>query len=326
MRENWKSIVAVMLLAPVLTELLTGNVPLTGFLNPLTFFFLATIGYGFPILLLREFAIRRGIGLLGMLPLGLCYGIINEGFLAKTFFLPHKVPIDAFDQYGFFGGVEVPWAITISTWHALFAFAFPILFAEALFPAGKGKSWLTKKAVLWIGIPVALLSVVIFSTHSGTSASGNLPHFVEIWAAFLILVGVSMVAPATPVLADGGEFRFRNVLAGAGALLAVLVFPSIFAGVKLPVVLFFAYFISLLLSGSLLLGGKRTIPRSSALSFALGAYLLQAALGLLIAIAMRSVLQIATEIVFLMVFSRCLYVVSRPADLAPRDGSPSLSA
>ena len=77
MRAHWKPTVALLLAAPFLTELLSGNLPASVFFRPQVYPFLATVGYGFPILLLREFAVRRQLGLASLFLLGLVYGIFN---------------------------------------------------------------------------------------------------------------------------------------------------------------------------------------------------------------------------------------------------------
>ena len=304
MREYYKPIVVLMLLAPLLTELLSGNIPLTAF-NPAVYLFLATVGYGFPILLLRELGVRRGVGLLGMLPLGLCYGIVNEGFLAKTFFLPHNVPIPTFDQYGFFGGIEVPWALTISSWHALFAFLFPILIVETIFPEFRGKPWLSRKGALGMILPTGLLSVMLYF---GTQIvpprpAGTLPNFVEIWLAFVGLAALALVLPAQPLLENGGRFQARKVWIGVAVFLAVLVIPFIFAGAKVPPPMFFGYFVALAGFTWLLLGHRTAVGHASLVLCALGAYTAQALFGILIGIQSHSPVLIATEGAFVVAFA-----------------------
>ena len=133
MRAHWKPVLSLLLLAPFLTELLSGNLPASQFFQPQVYVFLATVGYGFPILLLREFAVRRRLGLAGLFMLGLVYGIFNEGILARTFYLASNVPIKTFDGYGYVFGVAIPWAITISIWHALHSFVYPIVAVSYFF-------------------------------------------------------------------------------------------------------------------------------------------------------------------------------------------------
>ena len=66
MRSHWKPLLALLLTTPFLTELLSDSMPAREFFRPPVLLFLATVGYGFPILLLREFAVRRHLGLAGL--------------------------------------------------------------------------------------------------------------------------------------------------------------------------------------------------------------------------------------------------------------------
>lgn len=93
------------------------------------------MGYGFPVLVIREIAVRRNLGLLALFALGVIYGIYNEGFVARTISIePFHTPVDAFAAYGLVGNIRIPWALTITTWHALHAAIYPIAFAHYLFP------------------------------------------------------------------------------------------------------------------------------------------------------------------------------------------------
>src|SRR5208283_1563569 len=134
MRSHWKPIVALLLLTPFLTELLSGSQPAAKFFQPQVLLFLATVGYGIPVLLLREFAVRHRLGILGLLALGFVYGVFNEGIIAKTFYLATNVPVNNFDGYGCVYGIAIPWAVTISTWHARHALLYPIVAIYYFFP------------------------------------------------------------------------------------------------------------------------------------------------------------------------------------------------
>ena len=292
----------MMLIAPILTELLSGNINLLGFLSPVTYPFLATIGYGFPILLLRELAVRKGVGLVGMLPLGLCYGIVNEGYLARTFFLPTHVPIDSFSQYGFWGGIEIPWAFTISAWHSLFAFLFPIAIVETWYPEKFHKPWLTDRALYWIGIPTFLITCLIYFSKSPMGPAGTAAHFIEISAAFGVLVFAAVSLPRRPDAAQGGSFRFRAAFGGLAAFCLVLLIPAILAGAKFPATLFIAYFLGLFGSAFFFLARSPAVAQTDLVVFALGTYFAMALFGILIGFSMGSPLQIGTEVAFIAVF------------------------
>jgi hypothetical protein len=115
--------ITLMLIAPVFTELLTATVPVHVMVRLVLFLSLGTIGYGFPVLLLRECRSEKGGGSAHIL-LGLVYGIYNEGWIAKSFLQTHGLPIPNFDGYGFFGGMELGGGMSMSAWHAFTCFCF----------------------------------------------------------------------------------------------------------------------------------------------------------------------------------------------------------
>lgn len=78
-----------------LAEVLSQNVPLLTFLQPLPFL-LVTVSYGVPVLLIRELVVARKLNTVVVALLGLAYGILNEGVLAKTLTQPAGAPLDRF--------------------------------------------------------------------------------------------------------------------------------------------------------------------------------------------------------------------------------------
>jgi len=128
-------------LAPgFLAEVLSENTPLLTALHPAPFLLLI-LTYGVPVVLIREFAVARRLNVVGIILLGIGYGILNEGVLAKTLTLPGGLPIAEFAGYGKLGTVQTGWAIFILFWHALHSVLYPILLCDWLFPAGAGRRW-----------------------------------------------------------------------------------------------------------------------------------------------------------------------------------------
>src|SRR5712692_8565093 len=91
-----RALVTLIVIAPVLTEIVSGNMPAHALLNPRTagFLFLA---YSFPIVVIREVVVRRRLPVSGVFLLGLAYGILNEGLLAQTLIRSEHVPVNRFD-------------------------------------------------------------------------------------------------------------------------------------------------------------------------------------------------------------------------------------
>src|SRR6185436_3431720 len=60
-----------------LAEVLSQNVQLSTFLQPVPFL-LVTLTYGVPLLVIRELSVAHGLNEVGLVVLGLAYGILNE--------------------------------------------------------------------------------------------------------------------------------------------------------------------------------------------------------------------------------------------------------
>jgi hypothetical protein len=165
--------VTLMVLSAFLPEVCSGNTLASAFLTPKVFLFLVIVGYGIPVLLIRELAIRKHLATAGILIAGFGYGSYNEGLWAKTMIVTNDVPIPAFNHYGELLGVVIPWALLISTWHALASVLFPIVLTHALFPDQRAKPWLDVR--LAFGLAAAALALGSFAflqpfKHQGTSA------------------------------------------------------------------------------------------------------------------------------------------------------------
>ena len=162
MGQRLMSAFMLVLFATVLPELLSGSTPPQAFLSPDVFSF-CLFAYGIPVLLVRAFAQRHGLGLAALFLLGLGYGIINEGLLAKTVFRNEDVPIDIFDGYGFRGGIQWAWAGFILPWHAMASVILPIVLTHRTFPLAANKTWLGRR------------TSVVNRAHHGWTDLGLLP-------------------------------------------------------------------------------------------------------------------------------------------------------
>jgi hypothetical protein len=141
MDKKW-AIVCALIVPPILTELLTANTPLPRFILPINLLWLV-LGYGIPLLVIREFAIRWRLGLWGILIIGLAYGIFNEGILAQTLVQAAHMPIGNFDGYLVGGGINIGWALYILFWHALHSVLYPFLLLT--FFRNDWESWLSDR-------------------------------------------------------------------------------------------------------------------------------------------------------------------------------------
>ena len=302
MRSHWKPIVALLLLTPCLTELLSGSLTAPKFFQPPVFLFLATVGYGFPILLLREFAVRRQLGVAGLFVLGIVYGMFNEGILAKTFYLATNVPINTFDGYGYVFGIAVPWAITISVWHTLHAMLYPIVAVYYFFPNQRETPWLKRRKIIWLAVPTAALGTLIFFSHNQDRKAGHWEHFLLMAITSAILMWLATRLPSAPKLGDNERLRWRPIFWGAGGFLALLFLPVLMAGAKVPAVVLCGYCALLIFFALRKLVRRPALPTTAVLGFAIGDDLLMALAGVAIAIGQGNIERLITNGVFILVF------------------------
>jgi hypothetical protein len=242
-------VVALLLLAPAIPELLTGSTPVSLlFVAPFTFLFQfgADVAlYGTGALLIREFVVQYRKGWASILLLGGAYGIAEEGFAVHTFFQTSGSPVGVLGSYGHAFGVNWLWALGLTVFHATYSIALPILLTNLWFPGARGLRWLDRGAIgltafVYLGV-VLLFSRVV--GHGPTPAT--LAFFLVIVA---ILLALAWIVPADLLRVRTGPTRASReglVVAGAGGFLAwvaVLFFagagraPAVFAALELGVV------------------------------------------------------------------------------------------
>jgi hypothetical protein len=184
-------LIALLLLAPSIPELLTGSTPITNLVvNPIGF----AVSFGFDIalygtgaLLVREFSVilRRGWG--SVLAWGAAYGIAEEGFAVHTFFERSGPPVGALTAYGSAYGVNWLWALGLTIFHATYSIALPILLTYLAYPSVRTVRWVDRGA-LTVTAGVYLAVVLFFALlvgHGPTPAALTL--FLGIAAALLYL-------------------------------------------------------------------------------------------------------------------------------------------
>ena len=195
-RPRWP-VLALLLFAPTIPELLTGSTPISELVfDPIGFAigFLGIVGlYGCGALLIREFAVAFRKGWATVLLLGAAYGIAEEGLAVHTFFEPAgRSPVGALGAYGHAFGVNWLWALGLTAFHAVYSIALPILLTQLWFPEVKGERWLDAGAV-GLAAGVYLFVVGLFSVVVGYGPSP------ELLAVFLgieaVLIGLAYLVP-----------------------------------------------------------------------------------------------------------------------------------
>lgn len=317
-------ILLLLFLSPFLAEVFTGSSPVYAFFMPITFILFTTAGYGFPVLILREVYIRKRLSLLALFVLGLAYGLWNEGLFAQTIFYPFHSPIDSFGSYGVYGDIRIPFMLAISSWHALFAVVFPILFVNYLFKEQAGKSWISKKTA-WVlgGLSFAFGTLGFFvNTHQAEfgdvtrELTGNPSHYVFLVIATIIL---TIIALQLPRALDTGKLVLvsakKLLLRGLGLYLAVFFLPYLLASAALPAPLFIGYFVLVFILGSYFYYRTPSLTPEGTVLVALGGEMGVALLGIFVAAITGQLIQ-AGFVVLCLLF--CVWAAYRVSHTPPK--------
>ncbi|HKV06166.1 MAG TPA: hypothetical protein VJO53_13805 [Candidatus Acidoferrales bacterium] len=225
--------ITLVVIAPILTEIISGNTPPHALLRPSVSLFLIA-AYSLPLLVIRELAVRRRLGIAGLLSLGLAYGILNEGLLAQTLLRAQGVPVRNFDHYLYAGGVNYSWAFVIVPWHALLAVVLPLTLLAWWYPACSQVTWLGRRTFAILGAFV-LASVVFLVLVRKPHAQMR---------SFLVVMAVLVVASL--ILPRGRQTQIRKEGRGAAAFafgivlyLAFFLGPILLAAIHIPPVWYF---------------------------------------------------------------------------------------
>ncbi|MEW5942045.1 MAG: hypothetical protein AB1750_20455, partial [Chloroflexota bacterium] len=146
---------ALFLIAPIFGELFSGSSPLNEYVNPVTFVTLGLL-YGCGAIIVRELLVRWQKGWIGLLLLGVAYGIYEEGILVQSFFDPGWMDLGALAVYGRAAGVNWVWTEHLIIFHAAVSIAASIAFTQALYPERRAEPWVTGRG-WWIANFVGIL-------------------------------------------------------------------------------------------------------------------------------------------------------------------------
>lgn len=227
-------VLALLLFAPAIPELLTGSTPVSNlFFDPVQFLlsFGLDIGlYGTGALLIREFAVSYHKGWASILLLGAAYGIAEEGFAVHTFFQTVGSPVNQLGVYGHAFGVNWLWALGLTAFHATYSIALPILLTQLWFPAVQGERWLDRGSLTLVAA-VYLAEVSVFALLVGHGPTPTVVAFFLAVCAMLLYAAYRVPGDfLSPRPGPSRIGRWGIALAGTlgfDAWLVVLVFAGV---------------------------------------------------------------------------------------------------
>lgn len=190
---KWLPVLTLMLLASLLPELLTGSTPVPLLVvSPGGFASLLAL-YGCGALLIREASTRWRRGWAAVMPLGAAYGIVEEGFFAKTMVYPDQPMVGFLGVYGRWMGLNWIPVVAFSIFHAVFSIATQILLTDLIFPRTRGNPFLRLPGTALALAAYAFIVVVGFFTADPTHYIPSLAVLLFLCAAvgtFLLLARV----------------------------------------------------------------------------------------------------------------------------------------
>lgn len=129
--------------------------------------FVTFMFYGLMLLVIEDLVSRYSLDYRKLLLIGFIYGILEEGFLALTNELP--APPGFMAGFGRYYGLNVPWTIFISEFHAIYTVVLTFMIADLIIPREKTGPVLSKKqyvpvlaylAFLYLFVPNAVINMV----------------------------------------------------------------------------------------------------------------------------------------------------------------------
>ncbi|WP_250036490.1 hypothetical protein [Paractinoplanes maris] len=158
---TWRPVLAVLVVAPVLGEMLSTATPPLDLLLPWNFA-LFTALYGSGALLCREAAHRWGSGLTGLLLLGAAYGIYEEALVDRFWFDPAYASDTGVGDYARAGETSLLLATHLTAFHAAVSVGATVLIVEWLFPGDRDRAWVRPWALI---VPAVAMLGALFVTY-----------------------------------------------------------------------------------------------------------------------------------------------------------------
>ena len=291
----WRQILVLLIITPILTELLTNNIPARQFFKPKLFFILSVTVYG-PVLLLRELAVRWRLGFTGYVVLGLVYGIYNEGLLAQTIFQTN-LPNPSFNNYGSVWGINFSWLSVIIVFHAFYAFLFPLLIVNYFFPASAQKPWMNK--IIWVIISAGFFLYIAWNFLRNMHPPISSLHYIFIVIMMILLTAIAKFFQDKKMFESDRRKLWPASLYGFVFVVLAFTVSDMIVRSGLHPLLFIVYTIAILFIAILLLRKK---SMQYLLVFCLSAEITFSALCLWVAKITNSRTGMESSITFLTIF------------------------
>jgi len=252
--RNARPILFLVFLTPCV-EFLTGSTSLGASLTvpaaAFTFFLLTWPSYALPVLLIREALVVWNKWIASLLALGISYGALNEGLLAKTYFAVTPTSPVLGGGAGVWIGVNWPWVTEITLFHMIVSISVPVVLSFLIFPESRHERFLTERTIRWfVGlILLEVLGILTIQSLFSLTFRSLLP--LMLLPAGILLTGIYLARrqpTPDPARVLRGRFSrpFPLIMASLGFFLATFVpvlafFPVPFVPDWVPGMLLWRY-------------------------------------------------------------------------------------
>jgi hypothetical protein len=229
--RNARPILFLVLLTPCV-EFLTGStsfgaavtVPSAAF----TFFLLTWPSYAFPVLLIREAVVAWNKWIASLLALGISYGALNEGLLAKTYFAVTPTSPVLGGGKGVWIGINWPWVTEITLFHMIVSISVPVVLSFLIFPETRHQRFLSDRTVRWfIGLVLfEVLGIIALESFFSSTFRALVPLLLLPTGILLFGIYLARRLPKPdPTRALSGRFSrpFSLILASLGFFLVTFI-------------------------------------------------------------------------------------------------------
>jgi hypothetical protein len=181
----WRPVLALLLLAPYLGEVLsTATAPLDLLLPWNLALFVALYGSG--ALLCREMAHRWGLALPGLALLGMAYGVYEEALVDRYWFDPGYAHDTGVGDYAKVWHTNLLLATHLTAFHAAVSVCSSVLLITWLFPGDRDRAWVRPRGLVIAGIAMLL---ALFITYEGYVRPPLGPVVVALGVGVLLVAG-----------------------------------------------------------------------------------------------------------------------------------------
>lgn len=222
--RTWHAVLILCFFAAVIPEtLVTTSTSIAKILaHPFDLLFVILF-YGSADLLIREAMIRRRLGWVSLVLLGIAFGFFNEGVVAGTWY-PGKG-----DSLTYIGQISFATASGLAVFHLFISVIVPVAFIETLFPSLAGMPLLRRRRGIIISAIVFLLVTSLF-IFSPAYRLYRLAVFIVALLLALLALGLPPARPRT--LTDTPpprlwRIRWASFFGVFAMYLIILVIPAI---------------------------------------------------------------------------------------------------